>query len=471
LAQYQHGTSGQVRGDAVVYSLRLFTDATRLDAHVRCDREKLRHFGIKGHWFEHRFPGGVLLIHQGAGLSPLLWQDEIGNWALSLGGLGIDRVFQRQGGATGQSGFAQRVMAHLPDIEGLFHIVAYDSAMKTVSVFMDRSGVVPVYYSQDTNGIVISSSALAVAQTLPRVSLSEDTLSCLAILGYPLRNLTLFEQVNLMEPGTRLAFSSEGLVIERWWKPPEYGIEARDASDIAEDLVKHIGSTLELCTTDGTMLDVSLTGGMDSRCVAAIIKKQGLPARFFTGQTHGNEEHLRSKNVADATGLSWRWIPEQSLSAQQACSLAAQCATAMDGEGYPITDISKWSWLIGQDVGRPVRTLWGQGGEILRAYWSSHERIAFLLKGRTRFDRLLNYRCGGQKLPLAILRRDLVRSARERGPESASAFLRAICRARPDGSAGMHVHLGADAPLGKPASSGSWTLDGPHLAIVQTEND
>ncbi len=302
----------------------------------------------------------------------------------------------------------RRGLVDLAACEGLYAFVLRETAGGVVAM-MDRSGMAPLYYAEDRAGAWLSSSATAIA-CVRECELDPDALACLCLVGYPLRERSLFAGVSRLDAG-ELAHVEGGRVrIERWWQPPAVDESIRSPREAADRWFEAGAESARSRLKGAARVVGTLTAGLDSRCLAAIASASVANIDYFTGPSDDAFELPTAAAVAQALDVGWRALTRSKFGVEEWRGLIEQTALASDGENQPLRGTSKWCRVAGADA----VVLFGLGGEAFRDYWSGHERVRWLLRGRDRLERLLNYRCAGESGLLALLDPSLAADARER---------------------------------------------------------
>ena len=210
----------------------------------------------------------------------------------------------------------------------------------------------PVYVAEVPGAVVVSDRATWAASVAGRLSDHDPVLIC-ALLnpGFPLGAVTPFAGVSALPPSTILHALS-GV-------PTTVRDEPADrAGDVATALVAAVTPLREA----GEPVELSLTGGKDSRLVAAALVAAGVPVR---ARTHGFDDHpdvVIAAEVAKRLGVE-HIVTKPAAPGQQTDVLGRLRATVLVADGM----LSAF-----ENVGRPDPlpaagvTAGGHGGELLR---------------------------------------------------------------------------------------------------------
>lgn len=373
----------------------------------------IRHLRFSGTWTSHHAPGfGYVACHH-TGMRPLLATTEGGDALVGWGTptRGTTGIFEaRTAIRTWLSAAAARDVSVLGDCEGLYTFVHRDATRHKLDVLCDRSGMVGTYYAADEDGIWVSSSALAIACVHP-TRLSRDCWACLTVVGYPLRDLSLFDGIRRIMPGELVTCDGAGVHVSRWWSPPLGRPATEPPRELAKRFVDEQLITLRTRFGDAERVICTLTGGLDTRSLVALVHPLDLPVKYFTGESENPSDIDLARGIVDKLKLDWEYHPVGKTSPEEWRELFTQVGYLTDGEKQPLSFLSRWSVDLANE--RHVM-LWGIGGEVYKDHWSKHEPAAFLLKGKDQYERLINWRTGDGHIPYEAFEPAFRAEARER---------------------------------------------------------
>jgi hypothetical protein len=228
----------------------------------------------------------------------------------------------------------------------------------------------PVYQASLPDAVVIADRASWAAWAVSRLDDHDPRLLC-ALLGpgYPLGGVTAFRGVSALPPSTQLQLVSGRAVARPGAAPvggsgpgtgpgPGTGCTRGGASDVAAALV----AAAAPLGAAGQPVQLSLTGGKDSRLIAAALVAAGVPV---TAHTHGFADHpdvVVAAEVARCLGIE-HVVRVPAAPGQQVDVLTRIRATVLVADGM----LSAF-----ENVGRPdpapspALSAGGHGGELLR---------------------------------------------------------------------------------------------------------
>ena len=239
----------------------------------------------------------------------------------------------------------------------------------------------PVYLAEVPGAAIIADRAAWAAWTSSRLD-NYDSLHLCALLnpGFPLGSVTPFTDVSAVAGSTtlrllngsvtraqgaaaRAARTSPGV------SAPGQAARLEGARDVAEGLVAAVAPLRDA----GSPVELSLTGGKDSRLVAAALVKAGVPV---VARTHGFDDHpdvVVAAEIARRLGIE-HVVRTPAAPGQRVDVLGRIRATVLVADGM----LSAF-----ENVGRPdpaaspALTAGGHGGELLRGgYAETSGRVA-----------------------------------------------------------------------------------------------
>lgn len=185
---------------------------------------------------------------------------------------------------------------------------------------VDRIRSIPLFYSVNDGNFYISNDAKWLKENHGENSadkLSFDEFYC---AGYVTGKDTLLTGIKQLRAGECLMYDArrknERLKIERHYNYTADNLFDESESSLPEKLDEALKSAFKRLITSarGRTLVVPLSGGLDSRLLAAMLKKTGYNnVVCFSYGRRGNHESQKSKYVADKLGFKWIFV-EYSLS-------------------------------------------------------------------------------------------------------------------------------------------------------------
>jgi asparagine synthase (glutamine-hydrolysing) len=248
---------------------------------------------------------GDFLVH----LEGRLYNVDDSRWGEEL--LQLSRLlFQEK---TGETSFLTR---WLLEVDGDFLLVLVNKADGRLAVINDVFGRLPTYFHRQANLLILSRDLKFITAALGMAHFDRMALAQYLLLGFSLGRKSWFEGIEYLEPASLLLVSPQDASVNVS-KLHEFNFEAeehgrRSAAENAHNLADLFR---EACRrrAGGTGTNVvSLSGGLDSRAVAAGLKGAGIPlvAASFLDHRRGNTADFETAaRVARVLGVEWRGFP------------------------------------------------------------------------------------------------------------------------------------------------------------------
>jgi asparagine synthase (glutamine-hydrolysing) len=293
-------------------------------------------------------------------------------------------------------------LAPLEEIDGQFSLVRGTDDSEVV-VATDRLGLKPLFVAEAGGRFLVSTSALVLARHL-RLSPSREGIAFFLRTGNQFGRLTPWDGLRRLLPGEALRIGDGGASSETYWRPTvdpalrELDFEACAAACVERD----VGAVGARFGGDPCWLD--LTGGFDSRLLALLGARAGVPFQTNTVGPTESEDVTIANRIAAAAG--WRWtrigLPpdwdERFLGTIDSAVAWGDCH-------LDATVIAEVNAAHREKRPDGEMLLNGGGGEHLRDYPWGHELWRANRSRRVDFDRLIAWRVLGP-LDLGAFRQD-----------------------------------------------------------------
>ncbi len=217
--------------------------------------------------------------------------------------------------ARGEENAGETLGQWLRSVDGDFIAVVWDRTRQRLFLFNDALGRLPVYYSRNGNLAAVSRRAAFCVHFTGQPAADRRGLAETLLLGFPLGKRTLVEGVSRLSPGTLLTVEGDKPEISRqpvcsfnFDRKDQTGKTYERMAGELEDLF------LNACRAragegDGQAAVVALSGGLDSRAVAAGLKKTGVKAvgaTFLDFAREREPDATLAGRIADALEMPWR---------------------------------------------------------------------------------------------------------------------------------------------------------------------
>jgi asparagine synthase (glutamine-hydrolysing) len=181
-------------------------------------------------------------------------------------------------------------------INGSFQASLYDKRENTLYLISDRAGSKPLYFTKynDTFSYSCEVKALIQDKSFPR-ELNIEAIGDLFSLTYVAHRKTLFKNIYCLDPSSILTFKDNTINTARYYKLPydedsilQRNFTKKQFSNYSERLYFLLGNSVRR-QIDNKKIFIALSGGLDSRFLAAIATKY-LPENYIT-YTFGNPKN------------------------------------------------------------------------------------------------------------------------------------------------------------------------------------
>jgi asparagine synthase (glutamine-hydrolysing) len=204
---------------------------------------------------------------------------------------------------------------HLAELNGLYSAACWDGPARRLWLMTDRYGFRMIYYHHDAaqQALVFSSRLRSVVDSgVLRPEANWAAWSAFLYFGHCLGDETFFRNVFVVPPGSVLRFERNEVSLERYWDPNSVQVDETMTRDRAvEGMAELFAQAVRRrnVPTNGRKA-VFLSGGLDSRRIAAELARQG--AEFSTYTTRGfrpsDEDRAPARQVARSIGVANTFI-------------------------------------------------------------------------------------------------------------------------------------------------------------------
>jgi len=213
------------------------------------------------------------------------------------------------------SAYAQLGPSACELLRGTFIVVALDRDREVATVVRDHLGGRPLVHARFGGGALFAEHERDIVRLLPRAP-GPDRLALAGWIehGTIPPGRTLFEGIERVPPAHRVILHADGIATERYWRPRYEGACSGSREAVAEHLRTAAFAAVRRAAQDARQPAVSLSGGLDSACVAAGLAALGGSARplAFAGvfPTHPEiDERELIEATARYTGLPIELTP------------------------------------------------------------------------------------------------------------------------------------------------------------------
>ncbi len=199
----------------------------------------------------------------------------------------------------------------LRQADGDFLLVMVHKADGRVALINDVFGRLPTYFHLRDGVLILSRDLRLLTRVRGAAEFDRMALAQYLLLGFPLGERTWFADIRFLEPASLVAVDPRRSSIEIG-KLHEFNLEGAEhrqsPAKNARNLVSRFRQACRVrATGDGPHL-VSLSGGLDSRAVAAGLWREEIPfeaVTFLTAQQTNASDVRAAAQVAKILGVKW----------------------------------------------------------------------------------------------------------------------------------------------------------------------
>jgi len=178
----------------------------------------------------------------------------------------------------------KRGHALLGELAGFFNILWYEAGARRLRIISDRFGFRPLFYCRRSQRFAFGTELKAVKAAIDGVvALDRVGIMQLLCLGSHIGTRTWLEEHRRIAPATVLTVDASGVHEEQYWKfRYDEAAPALDQPTYVTNFAKLLDRSVERQVSGSGRAAVFLSGGYDSRALAAAIRPHHLPMPAFT---------------------------------------------------------------------------------------------------------------------------------------------------------------------------------------------
>ncbi len=336
--------------------------------------------GAYAHYPAFAWENDEFLVH----LEGRLYQGEESRWGRQL--LDLARLlFQEERDRTGT------LRQWLLTTDGDFLLTLIHKAEGRMAVLNDIFGHLPTYFHRRDQRFILSRNLRFITAALGGSSFDRMALAQYLLVGFPLGTKSLFDGVEYLEPASLVLVSPRDAAVQVS-KLHEFNFEAEEhgrlsAGENARNLADLFRDACRRRSGKTGADVVSLSGGLDSRAVAAGLKQAGISpvAATFLEPAGGNARDVEvAARVAQLLDLDRRCFP---LPVPRGEDLARLLALKNGANNLRMSFILAFFRQLTQSFGPDLTYFTGDGGgdalgdsRPYRPLYSSEDLVDFILE-------------------------------------------------------------------------------------------
>lgn len=200
-------------------------------------------------------------------------------------------------------------------VTGFFSLAIWDGRDETLWLANDRSALRPLYWTTDAGRALFASEAKVIARAdgfTPEAD--RHGISDFIVFGFPLMERTLLAGVRALLPASIVRIRKGDVEQRRYWRLVyEWDAAKRyHWRDWVKPVTERFLDTFDEMLREPGPYAVPLSGGLDSRCIAAAMARAGRETQTFTIGSDGSADAILGAETARRLGMSnraWRLEP------------------------------------------------------------------------------------------------------------------------------------------------------------------
>lgn len=190
-------------------------------------------------------------------------------------------------------------------LDGLFVALIYDRKERKVIILNDRYGLRPLYYCDRGSYWLLASEVKAILQDASFArTINLQAVADFFSFGYILGDKTFFEGIRLLPGASIVVLDGSRMLFQRYWNWTDIrkntGIAYQEAvRELGRLWLRAVGRRL-----DDRRVGISLSGGLDSRAIAAAVPRERRPFWAVTFGKKGCLDERIAARVCHLLGLN-----------------------------------------------------------------------------------------------------------------------------------------------------------------------
>lgn len=310
----------------------------------------------------------------GAFREPAVFDDGSGRQTLVAGEPLLQSFSDGNGGRFSDTKIIHEAMSAgdwrvLTRAQGVFAGASYSSNSRTLTLFTDKLGVRPLYFSVTADHVYFS-SVLRVIESLPGVRKRIDVRAATEVVGfgYPLDDRTGYLDVFLLRPGEVVTITKDTVSRQFYWRWDAASQDPVSEEQGLHNLYTKFNRAVSRRLGSDKATVAFLSGGLDSRCVVAALSLSGARMFTFNFARSGTLDAVLGNEFAERWGTTHVHIPKDP--GDLTPDYSAKMAEAWSGV----------SRCAEPPVERPQIVWSGEGGSVALGHVHLNERLVELMR-------------------------------------------------------------------------------------------
>lgn len=291
------------------------------------------------------------------------------------------------------AGLAENLPETLCKAKGAFSGVSWNEKNASTHIFTDKLGIRPVFYYQKGD-VFIYSSLMSIFEQLSDLDLSIDYQGMIEHLEFGcLSDRTVHQYIKRLNCAEILQISNCSVNKSSYWDWNEINLKKDFNQSDVDDLFDSFESAIKLRLANNKNAIAFLSGGLDSRVIASIVKKHTAELYTFNFASQRSQDNEFARLFAAEAKLKHNEKLFSSLAYPNWSKLMSDVVSENDSEfNEPIDKNVIWS---------------GDGGSVGVGYVYINEEMQTALKNNNKKSAALNFlKTTKSAFPIGFLKKE-----------------------------------------------------------------
>jgi len=200
-------------------------------------------------------------------------------------------------------GLGRGVLDSLTSASGVFCAVHYHPTSATLALVTDKLGLRPLYYFHSEK-YVIFATALRILEALAEVPKQMDLrgVTEMTAFGYPLGGRTPYSNITLLKAAEVVQASEKTIIRSYYCRWGQIRPSARPEPELLREVYDRFTSAILRRIRQDRSVFVFLSGGLDSRCISAILRSLNVAVHSINFAPPGTQDRVFGALFAKEAG-------------------------------------------------------------------------------------------------------------------------------------------------------------------------
>ncbi|GAA59450.1 asparagine synthase [Pseudoalteromonas sp. BSi20652] len=180
--------------------------------------------------------------------------------------------------------------ATLKECEGVFCMARFNKHTPLLDLATDALGIRPFYYMHYEGAFIFSTQYSLLKELGVPLSSNHEGMMEYATLGYYLFEHTHYNEISCINPGTRVEVSSSGITKTQYFDWCSLTKNNHSYDKILEGLKQDLSNNVDKYLANDQHVLTTLSGGLDSRLIACLLKKRNLKISALNFSQHKTQD-------------------------------------------------------------------------------------------------------------------------------------------------------------------------------------